>query len=1020
MRKIVPRRFNWPGNTLAVILCVFLPYVSFGTAPVHALDPNLRLTQYIHNSWRTQDGSAPAADIISIAQTSDGFLWFVAARGLYRFDGFRFVPWALPPTVSMHEIASVFGDGSGGLWVLGDDEIVYLKAGLVSSHFELRGVQSTQNISEDPDGSLWVVRGSPGSLDSPLCHVTHQALKCFGRNDGIPISPINSLLADGRGGFWLGGPTDLVHWHAGQSEMYPSKGQIVSLVPDSDGSLWVGMIAEGSGRGLAKWKDGTIRPFVSPGFDGSRAAVTRMISDRQGNLWVGTVAKGVFRIHGNAVEHYAHLDGLSSDSVWSVFEDREGIVWAATSNGIDSFRDPAVTTFSALEGLPKDAAMGILATKDGTIWVANDGSLDRIANGTVSSIRMGAGLPGEQVTSLLEDRAGNMWVGVDDGLYLFKNGRFFRLPEANHKPLGMVVGITEDTDGNIWAECSGKPRELVRIRDFQVREEFPESQVPPGHSLGADPHGGIWIGTIKGDVALFRNGVLGKKFQVNLKGDSVADLILAQEDGSVLAGSTDGLFGLRNDRAQRMTKKNGLPCNWVYSFVEDKHKQWWLNTECGIVELSDAELQRWWTNPETLVQNRLYDAFDGARPSPPSFRSAAYSADGHVWFVTGVVVQTVDPSRLQKALPAQTYIESLIADRKEFEAAPNLKIPPNPRDLQVDYTSPSFSIPQRVKFRYRLDGYDRDWHEAGTRRQAFYTDLPPGKYSFRVVASNSDGVWNESAAKLDFSIVSAYYQTNWFRALCACIFLALLWVAYQWRVRQLQQQFDMTLEARVGERTRIARELHDTLLQSAHGVLLRFQTVSHLLPDRPIEAKDKLDSAIAQTADFITEARDEVQGLRDSTAQTNDLALAISTLGEELTTDSTNRPAFHVAVEGEARNLHPILRDEVYKIAAEALRNAFRHSRARQIEAEIRYDTEQFRLRVRDNGKGVDPAILSSQGGEGHYGLPGMRERATLIGGKLAVWSEVDAGTEVELRVPASAAYVTAQRSSWFSRKARA
>jgi len=1020
MRKIVPRRFNWPGNTLAVIVCVFLPYVSFGTAPVHALDPNLRLTQYIHNSWRTQDGSAPAADIISIAQTSDGFLWFVAARGLYRFDGFRFVPWALPPTVSMHEIASVFGDGSGGLWVLGDDEIVYLKAGLVSSHFELRGVQSTQNISEDPDGSLWVVRGSPGSLDSPLCHVTHQALKCFGRNDGIPISPINSLLADGRGGFWLGGPTALVHWHAGQSEMYPSKGQIVSLVPDSDGSLWVGMIAEGSGRGLAKWKDGTIRPFVSSGFDGSRAAVTRMISDRQGNLWVGTVAKGVFRIHENAVEHYAHLDGLSSDSVWSVFEDREGIVWAATSNGIDSFRDPAVTTFSALEGLPKDAAMGILATKDGTIWVANDGSLDRIANGTVSSIRMGAGLPGEQVTSLLEDRAGNMWVGVDDGLYLFKNGRFFRLPEANHKPLGMVVGITEDTDGNIWAECSGKPRKLVRIRDFQVREEFPESQVPPGHSLGADPHGGIWIGTIKGDVALFRNGVLGKKFQVNLKGDSVADLILAQEDGSVLAGSTDGLFGLRNDRAQRMTKKNGLPCNWVYSFVEDKHKQWWLNTECGIVELSDAELQRWWTNPETLVQNRLYDAFDGARPSPPSFRSAAYSADGHVWFVTGVVVQTVDPSRLQKALPAQTYIESLIADRKEFEAAPNLKIPPNPRDLQVDYTSPSFSIPQRVKFRYRLDGYDRDWHEAGTRRQAFYTDLPPGKYSFRVVASNSDGVWNESAAKLDFSIVSAYYQTNWFRALCACISLALLWVAYQWRVRQLQQQFDMTLEARVGERTRIARELHDTLLQSAHGVLLRFQTVSHLLPDRPIEAKDKLDSAIAQTADFITEARDEVQGLRDSTAQTNDLALAISTLGEELTTDSTNRPAFHVAVEGEARNLHPILRDEVYKIAAEALRNAFRHSRARQIEAEIRYDTEQFRLRVRDNGKGVDPAILSSQGSEGHYGLPGMRERATLIGGKLAVWSEVDAGTEVELRVPASAAYVTAQRSSWFSRKARA
>src|SRR5208283_2856422 len=279
--------------------------------------------------------------------------------------------------------------------------------------------------------------------------------------------------------------------------------------------------------------------------------------------------------------------------------------------------------------------------------------------------------------------------------------------------------------------------------------------------------------------------------------------------------------------------------------------------------------------------------------------------------------------------PAMTYIQSLTVDRKEFAATGSLKLSAHPRDLQVDYTSPSFLIPQKVRFRYRIDGYDRDWHDAGTRRQAFYTDLPPGNYSFRVIACNSDGVWNDSAAKLDFSIAPAYYQTNWFRALCTCIFLAVLWAAYQWRVRQLQHQFAMTLEARVGERTRIARELHDTLLQSAHGVLLRFQTVSQLLPDRPVEAKEKLDNTIDQTADFITEARDEVQGLRDSTVQSNDLALAISTLGQELGTDSANhRPAFRVAVEGEARNLHPILRDEIYKIAAEALRNAFRHSQA--------------------------------------------------------------------------------------------
>jgi len=1005
---------------MAALLAPYLTCVLLLAGTLHALDPDKHLTQYMHTSWKLQDGSAPAADMVCIAQTRDGFLWFTTSRGdLYRFDGVRFLLWTLPANFSIREIRNILGDRSGGLWIVGKDEIVHWKGDIVSSHFELRGVESTQNMSEDSDGSLWIARGSMSSLDMPLCHVTDQALKCYGKDDGIAIAPISSLLPDGTGGFWLGGSTALVHWHSGMSETYPAKAPIVSLVPDGKGSLWVGMIEEGRGLGLARWKNGTMESFVTSTFDGSSVAVTRMISDRQGNLWVGTVGKGVFRIYGNAVEHYSHIEGLSGDSVWTLFEDREGIVWATTPNGLDSFRDPAVTTFSALEGLSKDAAVGVLAGKDSTIWVANNGSLDRIANRTISSIRKGAGLPGYQVGAMLEDRAGNMWVGVDDGLYLFKNGNFRRIPEPSHEPLGFIVGIAEDVDGNIWAECSGKPRKLVRIRDFQVREGFPETEVPAGHTLAADSKGGIWIGTLRGDIALFRKGVLEKKFPVNLSGDSVADLILPQADGSVLAGSMDGLFGLRDGKPKRMTKKNGLPCNWVYSFVEDREKRWWFFTECGVFELPDSELQRWWANSETIVHGRLYDSLDGARPAPPPFNSAAYSPDGRVWFATGIVIQMVDPSGIsQKALPAQTYIESVVVDRKELQATENLKLAPHPRDLQIDYTSPTFTIPQRVKFRYRLEGYDRDWHDAGTRRQAFYTDLPPGKYSFRVVASNSEGVWNESAAKLDFLIAPAYYQSNWFRALCVVCFFAVLWAAYQGRVRHLHHEFEMTLEARVSERTRIARELHDSLLQSFHGLLLRFQTVFELLPERPIEAKEKLESAIEQTADAITEGRDAVQGLRDSTLQRNDLALAISALGEELTTHSTDqRPAFRVAVEGESRDLHPILRDETYKIAAEGLRNAFRHSQARQVEVEIRYDGQQFRLRVRDDGKGFDPAILAAQGREGHYGLPGMRERATLIGGKLTVWSEVDAGTEVELLIPASTAYPATRKSSWLARK---
>jgi signal transduction histidine kinase len=288
-----------------------------------------------------------------------------------------------------------------------------------------------------------------------------------------------------------------------------------------------------------------------------------------------------------------------------------------------------------------------------------------------------------------------------------------------------------------------------------------------------------------------------------------------------------------------------------------------------------------------------------------------------------------------------------------------------------------------------------------------------------VQGSNGDGVWNEQGVSLPIIITPPWWQTNWFRTACTAVLVVLLWAAYQWRVRQLHHHFDMTLEARIGERTRIARDLHDTLLQSFHGLLLRFQTVSVLLPERPIEAKEKLDCAIEQAAGAITEGRDAVQELRASTVARNDLALAVSTLGEELENDSSNhRPAtFRVAVEGQARDLHPILGDEIYKIAAEALRNAFHHAQAKQVEVEIRYDDDQFRLRVRDDGKGMDAAVLSSHGREGHYGLRGMRERATLIQGKLVVWSEVDEGTEVELRVPAGAAYTTVRNRSWLLRK---
>jgi len=979
-------------------------------APVHSLDPNTRITQYIHLAWRIQDGSAPDG-MATIAQTSDGFLWFTSvSKKLYRFDGVKFVLWSLSVDGKTRDrFVTVFGGHGGGLWAVGaDDEIVHFKDGRVISHFGLKDSPTMNAISEDSRDGLWVAQGGY-EADAPLCHVTDTGATCFGKTAGVSLPTAESLLADGKGGFWMGGAESVEHWQPDGSRVFSIPAlkhnpgvSVQAIARDANGAVWIGMLQQGPGLGLARMEQGSFKTYVRPGFDGGKLAVSSMISDRKGSIWVATTGQGLFRIRGDAVEHYGRAEGLSSDNVMSLLEDDEGTLWVTTPNGIDSFRDPAVTIFSASEGLTMDYVGGVMAGHDGTIYVANGDALDRIKpDGTISSIRWGKGLPGDQVFGMLEDHAGNIWMGSDHGLFLFKDGRFTRIPEPDHHPLGVVLEIVEDTDGNIWAECAGNPAKLIRVRDFQIKEEFPRPQMPMGR-LAPAPQGGIWLATPQAELVLFRHGAL-QRTQVGVKG--VPRYARAQADGSVLVAYEGGLVGLRNGKVQHLTTKNGLPCDSVFGFVQDKEKHWWINSECGIVELSDAELQRWWADPEAVLQTRLFSALDGARPRRATFDPAALSPDGRVWFAGGVV-QMISPSVLaKKAPPAKTYVESLTVDRKQLAAADNLELPPHLHDLEIHYTSPTFLIPQRVQFRYRLEPHDREWHDAGTRRQAYYTDLPPGKYSFRVLASNSDGVWDNTPATLNFSVAPAYYQTSWFRALCALAFLALLWAVYAWRLRLLRHEFEVTLNARVSERTRIARELHDTLLQSFHGLLLRFQAALLLLPERPVEAKERLETAIEQAAGAITEGRDAVQGLRDSTVEHNDLALAIRTLGEELAAASAAQPPqFRVAVEGEPRDLHPILRDDIYRIAAEALRNAFLHAEAKQIEVELRYDDEQFRLRVRDDGKGIDPAIQSGQGREGHFGLSGMRERAALIGAKLTIWSKSNSGTEVELRLAAKIA----------------
>jgi signal transduction histidine kinase len=355
--------------------------------------------------------------------------------------------------------------------------------------------------------------------------------------------------------------------------------------------------------------------------------------------------------------------------------------------------------------------------------------------------------------------------------------------------------------------------------------------------------------------------------------------------------------------------------------------------------------------------------------------------------------------------------------KKAIPYADSLTLSYRDNVFSFEFAALSHAISQKNRYRYQLEPLESGWNEVGSKqRLATYTNLDPGKYVFRVQASNSDGVWNEEGVSLPILITPPWWRTNWSRALFAVIVLTLLWAAYQLRVRQLHRQFAMTLEARVGERTRIARDLHDTLLQSFQALLLRFQAVFNLLPQRPADARRTLEDALDRASEAITEGRDAIGGLRMSTVEKNDLVVAIKTIAEELARAQDNQAStpFQVLMEGTPRNLHPILRDEVYRLATEALRNAFRHAAARNVEVEIRYDERYFRLRVRDDGKGIDPDVLRRDGRERHYGLHGMRERAKVVGGKLTIWTELDNGTEIELVIPGARAYVKSPRPSWY------
>ena len=936
-----------------------------------------------------------------LKQTPDGYLWLATRTGLQRFDGVRF---------------TTFKAGS--------------EEGLQSS--------AMQDLVVDPDGSLWI-----GTLGGGLTHYVDGKFQTYTVKNGLPSDDINSLYRDSRGTLWVGtrggGIARMVHGRFEQLRLAISPNNVTAFLEDPDHSLWFGTFGSGvfhlqngtltsftvrnglpDNRVTALYRDhsGTIWTAGWKGissWDGTRfvgdAAVNRLVSyaisctqDRDGNFWIAS-SFGLYRAHGDEVSRLDRADGLSGDFVSDIFEDREGNLWVGTRGGLDRLRDGLIRTFAQ----PESNSRPIVADKRGVWTVSNQ----QVAQFSADTIRIWpVSLPTSSRLTLLPQPDAAFLIGFEHGVKRWAGGHADSVAELS----GLDVRcLLQAHDGSIWMGTAN--RGLLRWTPSGGQRTLRETGVPDRFisTLAEDSTGALWAGSNEGG-ALYRLAGGNVQHFGREQGFRSSDVytLFVDGKGQLWIGSTTGLSWFQDGRIHTVNSQQGLPADQVFAILEDSYNRLWTLGFAGVAAIDKNSLMEWASGARSKLNPIVYRNSAGIqlRGADTGFPNAARSPDGHLWFSSteGLFDVTAPDPATQRAPHFPVIVEDVTIDRVSHPAAGFVRIPPGSRSTEIRYTALTLSDSESIRFRYRLEGIDDAWVDADTRRLVFYNNLKPKAYKFRVAATADGEHWQESPT-LVLEQLPYFYQTYWFFLLASAAFLSLVYFLYRLRMQQTVNRVQIVFQERMHERTRIARELHDTLLQSFQGVLLKFSSLKYMIPNRPEEAVELLDGMVEQARAAIVEGREAVQGLRSSTVIVNDLARALATFGEGLASDQTaeNRPEFGVSVEGKSKELPPMVRDEVYHVACESLRNAFRHAHARRIKLQIRYSQRRFWLQIADDGKGIDPAVLTAGGRAGHHGLPGIRERAELAGGKLSVWSQLDSGTEVELTIPASIAYIKTQ-----------
>jgi signal transduction histidine kinase/ligand-binding sensor domain-containing protein len=1004
-----------------------VPMVLVVVVPLlHANDRTI--AQFVHTSWGAKDG---VPGVYALAQTTDGFLWLGTQRGLYRFDGISFERYQPQsgPSFQSSNITALLAFPNGDLWIgYREKGVSLLRGGKNFNYTSVDGLPQgrVNRFAQDRQGTIWV--GTAGGL----ARFDHDRWQRVGADWGYPGASSSALYLDRQGTLWTASEGSIFFLPPGAKKFQTTGinvGQSLQMGESASGALWLAETSRSVHPVMFPPNPKAPEPEIQVGASG-------LVFDDDGSLWITTLGDGMRRV--------AYPDAMNGQK-------------------IGEFSD-AAEKFTAADGLTSDYAIGILKDREGNIWVGTPSGLDRFSRGILVPIDM----PSKYTSkSLIAGDHGDIWAGsLSAAPLLHIEGNTPRqIPEI----LGEIIYAFRAPNGVIWfltVQSTGVPTVILARLDhgkvIAVTNSPPGFE--PGFAEGAaaiDRAGRLWLGGGGSGLFFFDSSKRWQQFPTppGLAGKRVAstlfdangrfwfgfmDNALVEIDGTSIRtfsakdgiqvgtvavitgqgphlwlGGADGLALGEGDHFRSILPADGDTFHGVSGIQEDSRGELFVNEQRGVIFISAAEISKALKDPSARVRYRIFDARDGLRGDTQKgkpYPNTVQSTDGRIWFATSMGVVWVDPAKIpQDSPPPPTVIRLLTANGNRYSAADGLQLPPRTRNLTIDYTALDLTTPERVQFRYRLEGLDTQWQEAGTRRQAFYTNLGPGKYRFLVRARNNDGNWNETGADLAFTIQPSFTQGILFKVICFLAFAALVYSAYLLRVRQVTKQLRARMYERLAERERIARDLHDTFFQGIQGLLLRFHTAtSNLDKDEP--ARRIFEETLKQSDQVMLEGRELVLDLRATDSQPSDLPTAIADFGQEMRKGGSSD--FRVIVNGSIRPLHHIVFEELFKIGKEALGNAFRHSGAHLIEAELNYESSELSIRICDDGTGIESVILRKGHRDGHFGLPGMRERAQNIGAHLEVWSRPGAGTEVELRIAARLAFAS-ERNGWWLWKVR-